>query len=61
MFQKVVFKFEHDGLDNVLEACNPGVSIEILAWGGHMAEDKGPMGWDWRVIRDKIKGTKKID
>ena len=22
--------------------------------GGHMGGDKGPMGGDWRVIRDKI-------
>ena len=28
--------------------------------GGPKGGDKGPMGGDWRVIRDKIKGTKKI-
>ena len=25
--------------------------------GGPKGGDKGPMGGDWRVIRDKIKGT----
>ena len=25
-----------------------------------IGEDKGPMVGDWRVIRDKIKGTKKM-
>ena len=28
--------------------------------GGPKGGDKGLMGGDWRVIRDKIKGTKKI-
>ena len=28
--------------------------------GGPKGGDKGPMGGDWRVIRDKIKGIKKI-
>ena len=28
--------------------------------GGPKGGDKGPMGGDWRVIRDKIKGTKKM-
>ena len=28
--------------------------------GGPKGGDKGPMGGDWRVIRDKIKGAKKI-
>ena len=28
--------------------------------GGPKGGDKCPMGGDWRVIRDKIKGTKKI-
>ena len=28
--------------------------------GGPKGGDKGPMGGDWRVIRDKIKGTKKL-
>ena len=28
--------------------------------GGPKGGDKSPMGGDWRVIRDKIKGTKKI-
>ena len=47
-----------------------GFSIQIFAWGGgyhpppHRGEpkagDKGSMGVDWRVIHDKIKGTKKI-
>ena len=27
--------------------------------GGPKGGDKGPMGGDWRVIRDKINGTKK--
>ena len=49
-----------------------GFSIQIVAWGGHhpppppphrgepKAGDKGSMGVDWRVIHDKIKGTKKL-
>ena len=28
--------------------------------GGPKGGDKGPMGGDWHVIRDKIKGAKKI-
>ena len=28
--------------------------------GGPKGGDKGPMGGDWRVIRDKNYGTKKI-
>ena len=28
--------------------------------GGPKGGDKGPMGGDWRVIRDKIKVTKKM-
>ena len=28
--------------------------------GGPKGGDKAPMGGDWRVIRDKIKGTKKM-
>ena len=32
-------------------------SVQISAWGGivppQMGWDKGPMGGDWRVIRDK--------
>ena len=28
--------------------------------GGPKGGDKGPMGGDWRVIRDKINGTKKV-
>ena len=28
--------------------------------GGAKGGDKGPMGENWRMIRDKIKGTKKI-
>ena len=28
--------------------------------GGPKGGDKGPMGGDWRVIRDKIKGPQKI-
>ena len=47
----------------------PGLPIQILAWGGigpppigggPKGGDKGPMGGDWRVIRDKNYGTKKI-
>ena len=36
----------------------PGLSIEILAWGGlhipPIGGDKGPIGGDWCVIGDKI-------
>ena len=28
--------------------------------GGHMGGDKGPMGGDWRVIRDKIRRCLKL-
>ena len=48
-----------------------GFSIQIFAWVGvggyhppHRGEpkagDKGSMGVDWRVIHDKIKGTKNL-
>ena len=37
----------------------PGLPVEIFAWGGTrpppMGGDKGPMGGDWRVNRDKIR------
>ena len=48
---------------------SPGLPIQILAWGGERSPpigggpkggDKGPMGGDWRVICDKINGTKKF-
>ena len=44
---------------NILNRVGPtdfgmGGDLSPPIGGGHMGGDKGPMGGDWRVIRDKI-------